>query len=291
MFIIKKGVKLNKFEFVFVSPEVENSFQQIKLLNGVQVLGSGYFPKASGHDFNRTAEPFTVVIFCTAGKGYYEYKNKIWEVNAGDILYCWHSTQHHYWADKENPWTIFWLHVQGKEIDLFLGELNLSLQVPVLSIGVSPLLISFFREILDIMKKETSKANSLYASSLARQLLASQVYLISEKNKPLEEDYNFNKILKYFSDHLNETISITEMANYCHLSKTYFIRKFQKKFGYSPLVYFNRLKIESACHLLLISKRSIKEIAFAIGFNDPLYFSRLFQKVMKKSPSDYRSSK
>jgi len=81
------------------------------------------------------------------------------------------------------------------------------------------------------------------------------------------------------------------MAKYCNLSKTYFIRKFQKKYGYSPLVYFNRLKIESACQLLLVSKRSVKEIAFALGFNDPLYFSRLFQKVMGTSPSEYRSSK
>lgn len=282
---------MKNFEFAFIPPEVEKSYQKIKLLNGVQVLASGYFPKAFDHDFKRKAEPFTVIIFCTAGSGYYEYKNKVWEIKAGDILYCWHGTQHHYWADKNNPWTIFWLHVQGKEIDMFLNEMNLNLQEPVLSIGVSPILISFFREILDVMKRGNSKANSLYASSLARQLLANQIYLISERNKPLDENCNFNKILKYFSDHLTETLTIADMAKYCHLSKTYFIRKFQKNFGYSPLVYFNRLKIESACHLLLVSKRSIKEIAFALGFNDPLYFSRLFQKVMGKSPSDYRSTK
>jgi len=282
---------VKNFEFAFIPIEIEKSFPKIKLLDGVQVVASGYFPKAYGHDFKREAEPFTVVIFCTAGVGYYKYKNNIWEVKAGDILYCLHGTEHHYWADKDNPWTIFWLHVQGAEIDLFLKELNLTLQNPILSLGVSPMLVSNFREILDIMKMETCKTNFLYASALARQMLSNQLYLQNEKIRLLDENYNFNKILMFLSDHLTESLTIAEMAKYCNLSKTYFIRKFQKKYGYSPLVYFNRLKIESACQLLLVSKRNVKEIAFALGFNDPLYFSRLFQKVMGTSPTEYRSSK
>lgn len=282
---------MKNFEFAFLPPEIEIKNEKIALLKGVQVVAAGYFPEAFGHEYGRDPAKFTVVIFCTAGKGYYQYKNKTWEINAGEILYCLSGTTHRYWADKENPWTIFWLHVQGKEVDWLLKEAQINLKNPVLNIGVSPLLISLFRETLDIMKEGFAFQNSIYASAMVKQILSAQIYLMQEKNRQVEDDVPFRNILKLMSEHVNGALDITKMAKHCHLSKTYFIRKFKQNFGYSPIVYFNRLKIESACQLLLVSNRSVKEISYSLGFEDPLYFSRLFRKVMGQSPSDYRQAK
>lgn len=282
---------MKNIEVVFVSPEVEKSQENNILIRSAQVLAAGYFPFASGHDFARNPEKYFVIIYCTAGKGYYQYKNKVWEVNAGEILYCWKGTAHHYWADKDNPWTIFWLHAQGKEIDLLLKEVNLDALHPVLKIGVSSLLISLFREILDVLKQGVHYQNSVFCSAMLKQILSAQIYLLQKQNTEVEEDAPFLEILKFLSTHVNKTLDIATMAKHCHLSETYFIRKFKKKFGYSPVVYFNRLKVQSASHLLLMSNRSVKEISFSLGFEDPLYFSRLFRKVMGESPSDYRLKK
>src|SRR5690606_40995788 len=58
--------------------------------------------------------------------------------------------------------------------------------------------------------------------------------------------------------------------------------------GYSPIEYFNHLKIQHACQLLQFSDRRIFEIALAIGIEDPYYFSRLFSTQMGISPKQYR---
>lgn len=282
---------MKNFEFVFPPLEVEKKDEKNVLIKGVQVTGAGYFPEASGHDYAREAVKYVVVIFCTAGKGYYQYKDKIWEVNEGEILYCWKGTAHHYWADKEKPWTIFWLHIQGKEVELLLKEAGIDAYHPLLKVGLSSQLISLFRETLEVLKQGFHFENAIYASALVKQILSAQLYLLQEKDKPMEEDLQFKDILNFLQKHINETLDIATMAKHCHLSETYFIRKFKKKFGFSPVVYFNRLKIQSGCHLLVISNLSIKEISFSLGFEDQLYFSRLFRKVMGESPSDYRAKK
>jgi AraC-like DNA-binding protein len=282
---------MNNFEAVFVPIEIEKSDEKNALLKGVQVTAAGYFPEAFGHDYARDAVKYMVVIYCTAGKGYYQYKDKTWEVNAGEILYCWKGTAHHYWADKENPWTIFWLHVQGKEVELLLKESGLNANQPLLKVGHSSQLISLFREILDVLKGGFTYHRALYVSSLAKQIFSFQYFLMKENSTIINEDKQFKDILIFLQAHINETLDIATMAKQSHLSATYFIRKFKQKFGYSPVVYFNRLKIQSACHLLLMSNRSVKEIAFSLGFEDPLYFSRLFRKIMNVSPLEYRKSR
>jgi AraC-like DNA-binding protein len=63
---------------------------------------------------------------------------------------------------------------------------------------------------------------------------------------------------------------------------------FSRKTGYSPLSYFSHLKIDKACEYLDFSKLKIKEISFALGYSDPYYFSKDFQKKIGLSPRNYR---
>jgi AraC family transcriptional regulator of arabinose operon len=51
------------------------------------------------------------------------------------------------------------------------------------------------------------------------------------------------------------------------------------------------LKIQEACHLIDFSNMKINQISLLVGFEDPLYFSRIFTKTMGSPPSDYRKKK
>jgi len=71
-------------------------------------------------------------------------------------------------------------------------------------------------------------------------------------------------------------------------SSSYFRKLFKEVTGLSPIMYFNRMRIEYAKTLLQQdSTLSIKEIAASAGFPDPYYFSRVFKKITGFSPSDY----
>jgi AraC-like DNA-binding protein len=91
--------------------------------------------------------------------------------------------------------------------------------------------------------------------------------------------------------HLYSNLSIEELAKLSNLSISSFKRQFKKEFNDSPNNYIITKKIEKAKELLSITDIPISEIAYEIGFNDPLYFTRLFKNKTGTSPTSYRLKK
>lgn len=89
--------------------------------------------------------------------------------------------------------------------------------------------------------------------------------------------------------HIFSNLSVNELAKLCNMSLSSFKRAFSTFFNDSPKNYINDKKIHKAKELLLASKMNISDIAYETGFNDPLYFTRLFKKRIGISPSEFRS--
>ena len=88
--------------------------------------------------------------------------------------------------------------------------------------------------------------------------------------------------------HLYSNLSIEELANLSNMSLSSFKREFKKEFNDSPNNYILMKKLKKAKELLSLTDKPINEIAYEIGFNDPLYFTRLFKKKIGPSPTTYR---
>ena len=95
--------------------------------------------------------------------------------------------------------------------------------------------------------------------------------------------------IKYIEKHLNEKISVHDLAQQNGYSPEYFSALFKKIFQVSPQQYIIDKRITLAKHLLLSTSLPISEIALACGYADPLYFSRIFTKQTLFSPSVFRS--
>ncbi|MDE7208873.1 MAG: helix-turn-helix domain-containing protein [Clostridia bacterium] len=96
-----------------------------------------------------------------------------------------------------------------------------------------------------------------------------------------------NAIIENFYD---ANFSIDSIYSQFDLSKDYIRRQFIKEKGVSPLQFLNQTRINSAQKLLLsrnINNLKIYEIAERCGFNDQLYFSRVFKKFVGVSPKEY----
>ncbi|MEM7548289.1 MAG: AraC family transcriptional regulator [Bacteroidota bacterium] len=88
--------------------------------------------------------------------------------------------------------------------------------------------------------------------------------------------------------HFSSNLSLEEMAKLCGLSLSSFKREFKKEFNDSPKNYITTKRLEKAKELLKVTSMSISEIAYEVGFNDPLYFTRVFKKKSGISPSNFR---
>jgi AraC-like DNA-binding protein len=95
-----------------------------------------------------------------------------------------------------------------------------------------------------------------------------------------------NNTLQYIAKNYNRNITVEELCGNVNLSKYYFLRLFKKATGRSVIDYINYVKINKAEEMLLNSDVNITEAAFACGFNDANYFSRVFKKYKGKSPSE-----
>ncbi len=88
--------------------------------------------------------------------------------------------------------------------------------------------------------------------------------------------------------HRYSNLSLDELAKLCNLSLSSFKREFKKVFNDTPNSYISGQKLKRAKELLRITEMPISEIAYGVGFNDPLYFTRLFKNKIGSSPSEYR---
>lgn len=97
-----------------------------------------------------------------------------------------------------------------------------------------------------------------------------------------------NKSIDYIMQHLDEDISIEDVADYCHFSKYYFSRVFKAETGESIYAFIKRLKLEqSALRLKIEKEKSITDIGFDYGYS-PSNYSSAFRKCHKISPAQFR---
>ncbi|MCX6308971.1 MAG: AraC family transcriptional regulator [Bacteroidia bacterium] len=119
------------------------------------------------------------------------------------------------------------------------------------------------------------------------QILLSR-FLANSVKSIQTEDARILKALSYIRKHIDRKISVSELASICLLSEYHFLRLFKRELKTSPINYINQKKIERAQLLLVVYKRSIKEIAYSLSFENVSYFTRLFRNVVGKTPSSYR---
>ena len=117
--------------------------------------------------------------------------------------------------------------------------------------------------------------------------IISRFYIAANKQYNSNDD-KFSGVIQYMKDNINREITIENLTSIVHMSPTYFIRQFKKKYNASPLLYFKGLRINKAIELLVTTETDIKTIATTLGIEDISYFSRWFKKSCGISPSEYR---
>ena len=86
-----------------------------------------------------------------------------------------------------------------------------------------------------------------------------------------------------------QDLSVDKVAGLLHLGRTIFYKKVRGTTGYTPNEYIRVIRLRTAAELLKEGEKNVSEVAYAVGFDNPYYFSKCFKEQFGMPPSQYRS--
>lgn len=269
-----------------------NKCAKNKVINTLYVTDIGYYPKAEFHYRQRQqgAEQH-ILIYCHEGRGKATIYNTEYETEAGDFIVIPAKAPHSYSAGEKDPWSIYWVHFKGTVSDEIVSgiEKKNGLKGFILFKEKS---IELFNEIYTQLERGYSSDNLMYANMCLWHFFTT--FLFNDKynaSGKLSNKDSVDVAIDFLRDHIDSVLSLEEIARKINLSPSHFSWLFKEKTGFSPIEYFNHLKVQKACQYLLFTQLRVKEIAQEVGVEDPYYFSRMFTKVMGLSPNEYREKR
>jgi CheY-like chemotaxis protein len=109
----------------------------------------------------------------------------------------------------------------------------------------------------------------------------------SEEKEVLIEDAFLTKINSIIEVHLAKAeFGVNELCREAGLSQSQLFRKLKALTGKSSVAYIRILRLHRAKNLLEKGELNVSEVAYSTGFNDPLYFSRVFSQEFGYPPAD-----
>lgn len=254
------------------------------------VTDVGHFPHAASHGRSRprgAAE--AVLILCTEGAGLLELRGAEFPVAPGQVVIIPNGEPHRYRAAPHDPWTIWWMHVTGHDVEVFVEAITGSTAdfTPVVP-ARNPYAAKAALELaLASLERDESESSLRAAAGAAWGLLAQLAADRSEGSR--EPDDPIAAVQDYLRSHLTTTTSTVELARMAGFSVSHFSARFRNASGMGVVEYHKRLRSARARELLIITSASVAEIARAVGYEDPFYFSRHFKAVNGMSPTEYRA--
>lgn len=113
---------------------------------------------------------------------------------------------------------------------------------------------------------------------------------IIEKSRPEKEDKQrrLKEMITYIYEHYGEPINVAAIAGAAGISESECFRCFKSNLGISPVDFLVNHRIRTAAAILRKDGKSVTEICYEVGFNNPSYFTKCFREILGLSPREYR---
>lgn len=246
-------------------------------------LSFGYYPRARGHAAERRIHDDHLLIYCRAGRGHLSVEEVRTTVEAGDLVLLPQGVAHAYYADETEPWSIYWVHFAGERALDFCRQADGTALPRRTTVGLAPRVVSDFETLLSVRRAGYRLAPFLIAANQLKQLVASLALQGGAATDRLLAESD-----ALMRANLGRRVDLATLARAAGLSRFHFAKRYKAVTGTSPIQRFIHLKIERACHLLDVTDAGVADVAAELGYDDPLYFSRVFRNVVGVSPRGYR---
>lgn len=228
------------------------------------------------------------LLYIAAGQGHFFINGQERVVSAGNIIVYLPGQPQEYVYYKDDKTDVFWVHFTGSDVEKIIDCYNIRLPENILYIGTSPDYQWLFGQIIQELQLCRPRFEELISLLLRNIFILISRNLIKANRADNSLENEVELAMHYFRENYRSEINVEDYALSRGMSASNFYRVFKQISGSTPLQYILKLRLSNAQNLLENSNLSIAEIASAVGYENPLYFSRLFNKHIGVSPSEYR---
>lgn len=232
---------------------------------------------------SRSKSRIYVFEYIIKGKGFLKINSREFEPEAGDVYITHQGSGHSYGSSAENPWTKIWFNVRGLLVKNLMETYGLNNVYHIKNCNLENL----FRDGLEGIRKNSASAH--YNASLTIHEIIMNIASVIKSRKGKTISPEALKLKNYLDVNVSGSVALKSMGNLISKSPSQTIRIFKKEWDMTPYNYLLDRKIRAAKLLLANTMKTVKEIAYELGFSDEYYFSNIFKKKTGLYPSFYRT--
>lgn len=249
--------------------------------DSIQIINFVYETQWINNNTPRISSVYAV-HYVTEGRATVQCESMRREVARGDVFFVFPSVPYIIEGDENFKY----LYVS------FIG-IRANMLAERLGINRKNFVFEDFCEIEDYWKDGINAPNALidlYGESVLMYTLVKigERTAISEEQQTGEMANRFLLVKKYIDDNFSDCgFSLDQVSKRFSYNKKYLSGAFKKHFKIGITEYINTMRINHACVLMDQNYTSVSDIAYLCGYEDPMYFSRVFKKRMCMSPREY----
>ena len=269
------------------NPNVEDLSVPIKINN------CGYYRVHTGpviETYHPEGRNDYQLLYIAAGKGHFYFKGSktATVVEKGNMVLFRPGEEQVYYYYAEDQTEVYWVHFTGWKVEQYLDSYDLPKKENVFFTGVSPdypwIYNQMIRE-LQLRRANYEDVNKLFIHHI---FLTINRYIKEGKQTKHETISDIERAVHYFNENYSKPITIEQYAQEHLMSVNWFIHSFKEVMHVPPMQYIVSLRIAAAKGYLESSNKNITEISNIVGYENALYFSRLFKKYTGMTPSEYK---
>ncbi len=147
--------------------------------------------------------------------------------------------------------------------------------------------------LIDSMREELdtrAPGYELLSTALFLQLVGFLSRQYSSSRQPTSTSLlRMGDVISYIEENYTQPIRLEHLAELAYMSPRHLLRTFREATGLTPIEYLLHRRVQKATDLLQTEGKNVTDVAFAVGFTDSNYFSRVFRKIAGQNPSSVRA--
>lgn len=233
------------------------------------------------------------LLYIAAGKGefYFKGSKEPTIVTKGNMILFRPGEPQVYYYYAVDKTEVYWVHFTGWKVEEYLERYELPHDENVFYTGVSPDYPWIYNQMIRELQLQRVNHEDMISLYMHHIFITINRYIKERRETKNDTINDIERAAHYFKDNYNKQISIEQYAAEHLMSVNWFIHSFKSVMKMSPMQYIISLRIAMAKGYLENSTKNIAEISNEVGYENALYFSRLFRKYTGMTPTEYRKKR